>query len=76
MVSGVVQEAKPFGAFIDIGGGVVGLLPVTEVSQQQVKKIRDVLRDGDSVKAVVITVDNEKGRIAFSTKHLEPTPGE
>ncbi len=75
-MSGVVQEAKPFGAFIDLGGGVVGLLPVTEVSQEQVKKIGTVLRDGDSVTAVVINVDTEKGRITFSTKHLEATPGE
>ncbi len=76
LVSGVVQESKRFGVFIELDGGVVGMLPVTQISQQYVRSIGSVLRDGDRVKAVVLNVDTEKGRIALSTKHLEPTPGE
>lgn len=74
-MSGVVQEVKRFGVFVELGGGVVGMLPVTQISQQYVRSISRVMREGDAVKAMVINVDTEKGRLALSTQHLEPTPG-
>lgn len=72
----MVQEARHFGAFVELEGGVVGMVSARQVSGGAVKAADQVLRDGDSIKAVVVRVEPEKGRIALSTKYLEPTPGE
>lgn len=72
----MVQTARHFGAFVEIGDGVVGLVSVNRISQEHVKSADRVLREGDTVRAVVTRVDAATGRVALSTKHLEPTPGE
>ncbi|KXZ44376.1 hypothetical protein GPECTOR_68g347 [Gonium pectorale] len=76
LLSGVVQSVKPYGAFIDIGNGVTGLLHISQVSHERVKKLDTVFANGDEVKVMVLKRDLERGRITLSTKKLEVKPGD
>lgn len=75
LISGIVSNLRPFGAFIDFDG-VSGMLHVREISQKYVSDISNVFAIGDAVTAVVIDVDESRDRISLSTKLLELTPGE
>jgi small subunit ribosomal protein S1 len=75
VVEGTVQSVKPYGAFIDIGT-VVGLLHISQISHDRLTSVEAVLAPGDKLKVMILSQDKEKGRISFSTKKLEPTPGD
>ncbi len=72
----VVQSVKPYGAFVELEGGVVGLLHISQISQERVEDVEDVLEVGDKVKVLVTSKDYDKGQLALTTKKLEPSPGE
>jgi len=67
---GKVVSVKEFGAFIEILPGQEGLCHVSELSDDFVKRVTDVVRIGDKVKAKVIDVD-EQGKIKLSIKAVE-----
>ncbi len=75
LVDGKVGAIKPFGVFIDFNGAR-GLLHVKQISKSFVSSIGDVFEVGQAVKAVVLNLDEERGRISLSTKVLEKYPGE
>lgn len=75
VITGIVRGVKPYGAFIDMNG-VSGLLHVSQISHDHVSDIPSLFKDGDTVKAMIINQDKEKGRISLSTKTLEPEPGD
>ncbi|XP_038906593.1 30S ribosomal protein S1, chloroplastic-like [Benincasa hispida] len=75
VVTGTVQILKPYGAFIDIGG-INGLLHVSQISQNHILDIATVLQPGDVLKVMILSYDQNKGRVSLSTKKLEPTPGD
>ncbi len=75
LIEGTVASLKPFGAFIDFGGAS-GLLHVKQISKSYVSALGDVFKVGDSIKAVVLNIDDERGRVALSTQVLEKYPGE
>ncbi|MGC1309515.1 MAG: S1 RNA-binding domain-containing protein [Phormidesmis sp.] len=75
LIEGTVASLKPFGAFIDFGGAS-GLLHIKQVSKSYVSALGDVFKVGDPIKAVVLNIDDERGRIALSTQVLEKYPGE
>ena len=75
LVEGTVASIKPFGAFIDFGGAS-GLLHIKQISKSYVSALGDVFKVGDLIKAVVLNIDDERGRIALSTQVLEKYPGE
>lgn len=50
VVTGTVQSLKPYGAFIDIGGGISGLLHVSQISHDRISDIVTVLQPGDTLK--------------------------
>lgn len=68
IVEGRVFKIFDFGALVDIGGGKSGLIHVSELKNEFVKEVTDVVKIGDSVTAKVIKVDN--GRIDLSLKQL------
>ena len=72
-VEGTVSRIVEFGAFVDLGG-VDGLIHVTELSWQRVKKVTDVLAVGDTVSALVKDFDPEKGKISLSLKDAADNP--
>jgi small subunit ribosomal protein S1 len=75
LIRGTVSNLRPFGAFVDFEG-VSGMLHVKEISQKYVSDINHVFQIGDEIMAVIIDVDESRGRISLSTKLLELTAGE
>lgn len=75
LVEGVVQALKPYGAFIEVGG-MSGLLHISQISYDRIEDLEQVLQPGMPVKCMIIDHDKVNGRIALSTKTLEPSPGD
>ncbi|HXF44095.1 MAG TPA: polyribonucleotide nucleotidyltransferase [Candidatus Paceibacterota bacterium] len=67
IVEGPVVKILDFGAIVDLGGGRDGMIHISELSDGYVKKVEDVVKIGDRVKAKVIKVEN--GRIGLSLKN-------
>ena len=70
---GRVTGVKPFGAFVALPEGRVGMVHISEVSNEYVQDIAAVLHDGDTVKVQVINIAPD-GKIALSIKRLLPPP--
>ena len=68
---GRVTGVKPFGAFVALPEGRVGMVHISEVSNEFVQDINTVLHDGDEVKVQVINIAPD-GKIALSIKRLLP----
>ncbi|MBI5401331.1 polyribonucleotide nucleotidyltransferase [Candidatus Wolfebacteria bacterium] len=68
IVEGPVIKILEFGAIVDLGGGRDGMIHVSELKEGFVKKVEDVVKLGDFVRAKVVKVDN--GRIGLSIKAL------
>jgi polyribonucleotide nucleotidyltransferase len=62
---GKVVRIKPFGAFVEITDGKDGLLHISKISDKRIKKVEDVLSEGNEVLVKVIGID-DKGRISLS----------
>ena len=70
---GRVTGVKPFGAFVALPEGRVGMVHISEVSNEFVQDINTVLHDGDEVKVQVINIAPD-GKVALSIKRLLPRP--
>lgn len=70
-VTGKIVRLTDFGAFVELSNGVEGLLHVSEISHQHVKKPEDVLTVGQEITAKVIKLDEENRRIGLSIKAYE-----
>lgn len=75
VIEGVVKALKPYGAFVEVGG-MSGLLHISQISMDRIVDIERVLQPGQRVKCMIIDHDKVNGRIALSTKTLEPEPGD
>lgn len=75
LVEGKITGIKPFGVFVDLDG-VSGLLHIKQVSQNYIESLPAVFQLGQLIKAVIIDMDEGKGRISLSTRVLENYPGE
>ena len=67
-LTGTVRNVIDFGAFVDIGVHQDGLVHISEVSKKRVKHPSEVLKVGDIVKVVVLSVDEKRHRISLSIK--------
>lgn len=67
-VKGKVTKLASFGAFVEIEPGVDGLVHISQISEERVQKVRDVLQPGQEVEARVIKVDPVERRIGLSIK--------
>ena len=75
IIEGVVRNLTNYGAFIEIEEGIDGLLHVSDMSwTKKVTHPSEVLNKGDLVRAVVLSVDTEKRRVALGMKQLEQDP--
>ncbi len=70
IIEGNVIKTLEFGAIVDLGGGKDGMIHVSELKQGFVKKVEDVVKVGDFVRAKIISVDDD-GRIRMSIKQLQ-----
>ncbi|SEO92077.1 MULTISPECIES: S1 domain-containing RNA-binding protein [Propionispora] len=74
VVEGVVTGITNFGAFVELPGGKVGLIHISEVADVYVRDVKDFLKEQDKVKVKVLSVD-ERGKIGLSIKQLQaPNP--
>lgn len=74
-VKGKIVNLLPYGAFIEIEPGIEGLIHVSEMSW--VKNITDpseVVKKGDEVEAIVLSVQKEEGKISLGIKQTEHNP--
>src|SRR5688572_13393711 len=75
VVEGKVRNIANYGAFVEIEEGIDGLLHVSDLSwTKKVGHPSEVLKKGDTVKAVVLSVDQEKQRIALGLKQMTEDP--
>ena len=74
-VKGKVVVMADYGAFIEIAAGVEGLIHVSEMSwSQHLRSAQDFMKIGDTVEAVVLTLDREERKMSLGIKQLMPDP--
>jgi small subunit ribosomal protein S1 len=71
IVEGRVTKVVTFGAFVEILPGVEGLVHISELANHHVENPREVVNQGDTVKAQIIEMDAERRRLSLSLKRLE-----
>jgi small subunit ribosomal protein S1 len=72
--TGTVSRLTDFGAFINLGSGVEGLLHISEISWNRVKSPREVLKEGDAVEVLITKIDPETRKISLSLKQIQAHP--
>lgn len=76
IVEGKVTGITNFGVFVEIGDGKTGMVHISEVAQTYVNQISDFVKQGDVVKAKVLSISDE-GKVSLSMKKAEePKPRE
>lgn len=75
LVTGKITGIKPFGVFVDVDG-MSALLHIKQITQKFIESLDKVFTIGQEIKAVIIDIDEGKGRVAISTRVLENYPGE
>ncbi|MDN5346469.1 MAG: binding domain protein [Clostridia bacterium] len=70
ILEGVVAGITKFGAFVELPGGLTGLVHISEVADNFVKDIKDYVKEADRVKVKVIRID-DKGKIGLSMKRVD-----
>ena len=68
--TGTVTKIMNFGAFVDVGCGKEGLLHISKISKERIKKVEDVLKVGDKVTVKVQEIDDQ-GRVNLTMRDLE-----
>lgn len=71
IVEGTVKTITNFGAFIDLGDGVTGLVHISEIADGYVKSVNDFLEEKQKVEVKVISIDEENKKITLSMKKVE-----
>lgn len=74
-IIGKVRNLTDFGAFVEIEEGIDGLIHVSDLSwAKRAMNPSDILKEGDEVEAVVLSIDPEKQRVSLGLKQIEPDP--
>lgn len=73
-LTGRVARVEGFGAFVEAEEGVEGLLPVSEISYQRIRHPSDVMKEGETIKVVVLSIEPAAKRMTFSMKQAGPDP--
>jgi len=68
LVKGTVAKIASFGAFVSLDGDIDGLIHISQLSEDHVEKVKDVIKVGEEVEARVIKVDKVERRIGLSIK--------
>jgi len=75
VVEGEVTKIKKYGAFLQLGEGVEGLLHISELSPQHVERIEDAIQVGQRLRVKVLQAEEARRRISLSLKQVEePEP--
>src|SRR6185295_9217204 len=76
VVEGRVTKVVTFGAFIEIVPGVEGLVHISELAEHHVENPREVVTQGDTVRARIIEMDAERRRLSLSLKRVDGDLGD
>jgi small subunit ribosomal protein S1 len=68
VVKGTVSKIANFGAFVELPGDIDGLVHISQISEDRVEKVKDVLKPGQEVEARVIKIDKTERRLGLSIK--------
>ncbi|QXD24261.1 30S ribosomal protein S1 [Opitutia bacterium ISCC 51] len=68
VVKGNVTKITSYGAFVELQDGIDGLVHISQISEDRVEKIKDVIQTGEEVSARVIKIDRDERRIGLSIK--------
>jgi small subunit ribosomal protein S1 len=74
VIEGTVTKLVNFGAFVRVRDGLEGLIHISELSQARVTHPSDVVREGQSLKLKIISLDSERHRLGLSLKQAEEAP--
>lgn len=67
-LTGTVRNTAQFGAFVDIGAEQDGLVHISELSENRVRRVEDIVKTGQAVEVTVLEVDTQRKRISLSMK--------
>jgi len=68
LVKGTISKLTNFGAFVQLQDDIDGLVHISQISEERIEKVKDVLKVGQEVEARVIKVDKAERRIGLSIK--------
>ncbi len=68
IVKGKISKITAFGAFVELGSKIDGLVHVSQISDEHVEKVKDVLNVGDEISARIIKIDKPERRVGLSIK--------
>lgn len=68
--TGKVTRVAPKCAFVDLGDGCEGILPISEISLTRIEKVSDVVKEGDEVTVKVISLSDKERKVALSMKQI------
>ncbi len=71
LVDGTVVRLVDFGAFVEIEPGIEGLVHLSEISSEHIRKPSDIVKVGDRIKAIILNIDEQDKRISLSMKEAE-----
>jgi small subunit ribosomal protein S1 len=74
VIDGTVTKLVNFGAFVRVEEGLEGLIHISELSHQRVAHPGDVVKEGETVKLRIISLDSERHRLGLSLKQAEDRP--
>jgi small subunit ribosomal protein S1 len=74
VITGRVVSVRDFGAFVDLGGGVQGLLHVSEMGWSRVSDASQMVKPGEEITVKVLRVDEDKRKISLGLKQLSADP--
>lgn len=70
VVNGIVKNMRKFGVFVEIGGGVVGLLHVEDISVSRIKSPEERFFNGQKINVMIKSIDKDNNKIVLSYKEL------
>ena len=75
-VSGKVTRTTEFGAFVELEPAIEGLIHISELATQRVRRVTDIVKVDQMVEVVVLAVDTDQRRISLSLKAALPKEAE
>ena len=70
VLNGIVKNIRQFGVFVEIGGGIVGLLHIEDISISRMKTPEERFNIGQKINVMIKSIDRETGRVILSYKEL------
>lgn len=74
IVDGVVSRIADYGAFVKVEDGLNGLIHISELSHKLVKSPADIVKEGEKVKVMIISISNDDRHLGLSLKRLQDAP--